>query len=145
MRQFISSTNRIMMRLVIRMKSWLMPIVLAFSLWIPMPAGAQTRLHVDTTVTAAFPTGQNPGETWENGFKYLKDALYRADEIHDEIDPDTVIELWIAAGTYRPDEDSANPTGDGEVDKSFSMHNNIRLYGGFLGLNYPGGGETAKN
>jgi hypothetical protein len=100
---------------------------------------AQQRVHVDQSSTAVNPEG----DSWATSYNFISEGIAQAVFLSN--DGTIPVEVWIAAGTYRPDEDSANPTGDGEVDKSFSMHNNIRLYGGFLGLNYPGGGETAKN
>jgi hypothetical protein len=105
-------------------------------------AGQQSRVYIDYADGQSAPTDSTPGDSWSNAYKYLRNGLARAATL---ASPTATIEVWVAADTYRPDEDSSNPTGDGDTGKSFSLHNNIRLYGGFLGLNYPGGGETAKN
>ncbi|MEE8156214.1 MAG: right-handed parallel beta-helix repeat-containing protein [Phycisphaerales bacterium] len=61
---------------------------------------------------------------WSTAYRYLQDALADAD-VGDEI--------WIAAGTYIPDEDCANPGGTGLWSASFSMIEDVAIYGGFEG------------
>ncbi|MGB0861967.1 MAG: gliding motility-associated C-terminal domain-containing protein [Saprospiraceae bacterium] len=55
------------------------------------------------------------GSTWALAYSNLKDA----------IDNTTVGEIWVAQGTYTPD--VANR------DSSFSLKNDVALYGGFIG------------
>ncbi|HRP64326.1 MAG TPA: hypothetical protein PK400_13590 [Phycisphaerales bacterium] len=86
-------------------------------------------------------TGGN-GTGWNtDAYKFLQDALTWADFHHANVNEDDIIHIWVAAGTYRPDQ-PAIATGDpgfctawGDCDKSRSFHlrNNVHLYGGFEG------------
>ncbi len=71
-------------------------------------------------------TGNNNGTSWTDAYKYLQDAL-------SEASGGTVDEIWVAAGTYRPDEDTGNPTGSGERTATFQLINAVAVYGGFGG------------
>jgi hypothetical protein len=62
------------------------------------------------------------GITWCSAYKYLQDALKVAQPGH---------EIWVAAGTYRPDEDMAHPTGTGDRNAAFRLMDNVVIYGGF--------------
>jgi hypothetical protein len=46
------------------------------------------------------------------------------------------VKIWVAAGTYKPDCNSADPNGSGNQNATFNLINNIAIYGGFP----PGGG-----
>ncbi len=67
--------------------------------------------------------GTNDGTSWTDAFLDLHDAL---DEAAIEC-IDVPCEIWVAAGTYKPDR--------GTLDRSLSytMMNNVALYGGFAG------------
>lgn len=67
-------------------------------------------------------TGLNDGSSWANAFKYLQDALSVA------VDGD---EIWVAKGTYRPDEGQTQTLGDRLA--SFQLKNGVKLLGGFIG------------
>ena len=62
------------------------------------------------------------GITWCSAYKYLQDALALAQPGN---------EIWVAACTYRPDEDMAHPTGTGDRNAAFVLQNNVAIYGGF--------------
>ncbi|HEX3165852.1 MAG TPA: MopE-related protein [Chitinophagaceae bacterium] len=72
------------------------------------------------------PNGLNDGTSWANAFSNLQDALAALSDICP-----TVKEIWVAKGTYYPDE------GGGKTDNDktayFSMKNNVAIYGGFAG------------
>ncbi|MGB2808839.1 MAG: GLUG motif-containing protein [Sedimentisphaerales bacterium] len=68
--------------------------------------------------------GANDGSSWADAYKYLQDALDDATNGDD---------IWVADGTYKPDENSANPSGTGELTATFQLITGVRLYGGFAG------------
>ena len=72
----------------------------------------------------ASATGSESGESWENAFTRLQDAL---NSVVDHA------EIWVAAGTYTPDRDWANPNGSGDRSASFELAHSVNLYGGFTG------------
>jgi hypothetical protein len=84
------------------------------------------RVYVDVNAP-----GSNNGTSWENAYKNLQDALKDAN-----ISP-CCGEIWVSAGTYRPDSNSADPNGSGDRNATFSLINNVAIYGGFP----PGGGS----
>jgi parallel beta-helix repeat protein len=69
--------------------------------------------------------GSNNGSSWANAFTKLQDALLAAN-----VCPG-VTQIWVAAGTYYPDE------GIGQTNNlrtiSFQLKNNLAVYGGFNG------------
>jgi hypothetical protein len=70
--------------------------------------------------------GSNDGSSWESAFIFLQDALAQATSGD---------EIWVAAGTYRPDQGAGVATFD--RDASFRLVEGVKLYGGFSG------GETS--
>ena len=62
------------------------------------------------------------GTSWSTACRYLQDALVL-----------TVAgdEVWVAAGTYYPDDGSAVTTGDRTA--SFTLKQDVKLHGGFAG------------
>ena len=62
-------------------------------------------------------TGAGDGSSWSDAFPELRDAL-AASRPGDEI--------WVAAGSYMP-------TGDADRAISFTLKNDIAIYGGFVG------------
>ncbi len=67
-------------------------------------------------------TGVNDGSTWPDAYRFLQDALSAADS--DD-------QIWVAAGVYHPDQDSAHPEGIGDRDATFQLENGVTIYGGF--------------
>lgn len=86
-------------------------------------AGASGVIYVD-----ADATGNDNGSTWENAYIHLQDALRNAE---------SGTEIWVAEGTYFPDWDGEQTTGNRE--DSFQMKSGVGLYGGFSG------GETERD
>ena len=85
------------------------------------------RLYVDDD---APPGGD--GSSWVNAFKHLQDALTLA-----EACSPFVQEIWVAQGTYRPDEDADDPNGTGDRDATFQLISGVAIYGGYVGLADP--------
>jgi len=84
---------------------------------VPVPT-----IYVDADATS----GANNGTSWENAYLYLQDAL-------DDPCLLPVSEIWVAAGTYRPDANSSNPNGSGDRTATFQLINGVAIYGGFAG------------
>ncbi|MCB0542919.1 MAG: hypothetical protein KDC70_05360, partial [Saprospiraceae bacterium] len=84
-------------------------------------SGSLTRVYVDQN---AAPNGD--GSTWASAYQSLQDGLLRAAGCID------VEEIWVAAGTYYPDEGVGITDNDRHVNFSFPPHD-LALYGGFTG------------
>lgn len=81
---------------------------------------APSMIYVDSTASL----GGN-GASWGTAYRYLQDALIAASTLPSA-------DIWVAKGTYYPDEDEAtNNASKGDPNASFAMLNNIALYGGF--------------
>ncbi len=76
-------------------------------------------VYVDSSAT-----GSEDGRSWEDAYKYLQDAL--ADPCLSQRD-----QIWVAAGTYTPDTNSAEPNGTGDRYATFQLINGVAIYGGF--------------
>ncbi len=91
-------------------------------------------LRVDGQQGSANPPGL--GSAWgSNAYKYLQNALTRA-EI--ELLGADAVELWVAATElpnvpYRPDQSAANEAGTMNPLATFSLRNDVSIYGGFAG------------
>ncbi|HRP64411.1 MAG TPA: hypothetical protein PK400_14020, partial [Phycisphaerales bacterium] len=70
------------------------------------------------------------GEGWNTAKKYLQDGLTAADAYLSQ-NPTHTVHIWVAAGTYRPDQGSGISPGTRAA--SFPLRNNVRVYGGFAG------------
>ncbi|OGO01258.1 MAG: hypothetical protein A2Y72_06450 [Chloroflexi bacterium RBG_13_53_26] len=82
-------------------------------------------IYVDSSTTGS---GNDNGTSWADAFDDLQEALTTASS------SDTI---WVASGTYYPDENAANPNGTGNRSATFRMVDGVALYGGF-----PSGGGT---
>ena len=69
------------------------------------------------------------GQSWGTAYKYLQDALYKPPTSGDQI--------WVAVGTYKPDEDEGGNVDPNDRTETFQLINGVAIYGGF-----PSGGET---
>ncbi|MEM6319281.1 MAG: choice-of-anchor Q domain-containing protein [Bacteroidota bacterium] len=79
-------------------------------------------LYVNSTATAG-----GDGTKWDNAFRYLQDALAEASNNKN------IQEIWVAAGTYYPDEDEAGNVTDNDESATFQLLNNVSVLGGFTG------------
>ncbi len=77
-------------------------------------------------VRAGLTTGANDGRSWSDAFHDLQSALATAGV-------EWVEQIWVAEGTYRPDETAAAPMGTGDRNASFNLITDVAIYGGFAG------------
>ena len=76
-------------------------------------------------------TGDNDGSSWINAYRYLQDGL--ADARY-SLKP---VEIRVAQGTYRPDEDRLHPAGTGDRTATFQLINGVTIKGGYAGFGEP--------
>ena len=74
-------------------------------------------IYVNTTAGSG-----GDGTSWPTAFRYLQDALTFSSEGD---------EVWIAGGTYFPDDGDSVTEGDRTA--TFGLKQNVKLYGGFEG------------
>jgi hypothetical protein len=74
-------------------------------------------IYVDTEAI-----GENDGTSWSNAYTELQSALS---------DAQTGDEIWVAEGTYKPDQYATNPGGTGNRYEAFQLKNGVAIYGGF--------------
>lgn len=105
------------------LKIWLT--IVAFLLVMSTAVAAGGTIYVDDSAG-----GANNGTTWADAYNYLQDGL---------ADPCLVpgSEIWVAQGTYRPDEDTANPGGTGSRTTTFQLKNYVVIKGGYAGYGEP--------
>ena len=75
-------------------------------------------------VDADAPAGGS-GTSWANAYRYLQDALFKPPSSGDEI--------WVAAGTYKPDVDEGGNVPLNDRTATFKLISGVALYGGFAG------------
>ena len=102
-------------------------LIIAVTLCFTSNALAQT--IVVLRVDASASTGGD-GELWSTSFRYLQDAL---DEASASAEDDNLYQIWVAAGTYYPDESEYTQRTAGDRTESFHLHDFVALYGGFEG------------
>lgn len=82
------------------------------------------RLYVNDDAAAG-----GDGSSWTLAYRKLRDAL---DYLNTPCGAQ-VTEVWVAEGTYRPDETAANPNGNGDRAATFQMRSGVAIIGGFRG------------
>jgi parallel beta-helix repeat protein len=75
--------------------------------------------------------GLNDGSTWANSYNYLQDALADANSA------EKPVEIRVAKGIYRPDEDTLHPDGTGDRTATFQLINGVTVKGGYAGAGTP--------
>ena len=75
-------------------------------------------IYVDAN---AAPGGD--GTTWGTAYKYLQDAFYKPPVSGDDI--------WVASGTYKPDQDEGSNVTVGDRMATFELIDGVSIYGGF--------------
>jgi parallel beta-helix repeat protein len=83
----------------------------------PLQLASAGTIYVDASAT-----GANNGSSWANAYKYLQNALTAAGSGD---------QIWVAQGTYRPDEDTNHPSGTGNREATFRLENGVEIFGGF--------------
>ena len=103
-------------------------VVAAIVVLVP-PCGGATGAPPEPRViyVNASARGANDGTGWPDAYTDLQDALTQAAE-PGACTEEVPCEIWVAAGTYHPDR------GTGDRERSFALHNNVALYGGFAGV-----------
>jgi len=90
---------------------------------IPCQAGI---IYVD-----ADATGANDGSSWADAYNYLQNALADASS---SLKP---VEIRVAQGIYRPDENAVEPNGTGNREATFQLINGVNLKGSYAGFGQP--------
>jgi predicted outer membrane repeat protein len=98
-------------------------ILIAFVLGAYNTATAGRIIYVD-----ADAAGANNGSSWQNAYNYIQDALADANSAAKPV------EIRVAGGTYRPDEDTLHPIGTGDRQAMFQLLNGVNIKGGYAGL-----------
>jgi hypothetical protein len=96
---------------------------------LPLLAALMVTLSASTAsaqlfVNASVAGGDQSGTSWTNAMPSLQDAIAEAVGAG-------VTELWVAAGTYRPDDGMAQIPGNRSA--IFELQNELSIYGGFIG------------
>ncbi len=90
------------------------------------PASLAKVIYVD-----ADAPGTNNGSSWQNAHNYLQDAVADANSSGEPV------EIRVAEGTYRPDENALNPGGTGDRAATFRLISGVALRGGYAGFGRP--------
>jgi len=90
-----------------------------------VPCQAKT-IYVDANAL-----GANNGSSWTDAYKYLQDALADANS------STKPVEICVAQGVYRPDEDTLHSNGTGDRTATFQLINGVTLKGGYAGFGQP--------
>jgi len=91
------------------------------------PQPHEGRIYVDANVSECNDF-YNKGTSWQCPYTKLQDALWNAQFA---LAASPSVDIWVAAGTYKPDVSSADPNGSGFREYAFKLSNNVALYGGF--------------
>jgi hypothetical protein len=107
-----------------------MPSLILIAILFPSVAFADLELHVDQ---AAAPGGD--GLSWATAYRHLQDALHHASE------RPAAVEIRVAQGVYRPDEDEGGLVVPGDRAASFHLKSGVSVLGGFAGA---GGNDPSE-
>jgi hypothetical protein len=106
----------------------------------PTSASSSVTMDADYTLRANFmarrmiiyvdinATGANDGSSWLNAYNYLQDALADANSA------EKPVEILVAQGIYKPDEDTLHPEGTGNREATFQLLNDVTINGGYAGF-----------
>jgi len=82
-----------------------------------------TIIYVDTDAA-----GANNGSSWTDAYNYLQDALADANSV------EKPVEIRVAQGIYKPDEDTLYPEGTGDREATIQLINDVTVRGGYAGF-----------
>ena len=88
-----------------------------------LPACAASVIYVD----GSAPPGGDGG-SWAGAHRFLQDALTAADAA---VPP---VEIRVAHGVYKPDQDRTTPLGSKIRDAAFALRSGVTIKGGYAGL-----------
>jgi len=109
-----------------QMKNWKIRIVvLCLCVGVASTCPAKV-IHVDGDAA-----GANDGSSWADAYNYLQDALADANA------SPKPVEIRVAHGIYRPDEDALHPDGTGDREATFQLIDGVALKGGYAGFGDP--------
>jgi len=106
-----------------RTKQQIMPLIVSLVLLTTAPTLAGKIIYVDSDAL-----GANNGSSWTDAYNFLLEALTDADS------SPKPIEIRVAKGTYRPDEDTDYPDGTGGQSRTFRLSNAVTIKGGYAGF-----------
>jgi len=115
------------MRTIRNVKIWLVMAVVLLGM-VGKSFGGKT-IYVDDDAK-----GLNNGSSWDDAYKFLQDALADANST------EKPVEIRVAQGIYKPDEDTIHPDGTGDRTAAFQLINGVTLKGGYAGF-----GESNPN
>jgi parallel beta-helix repeat protein len=75
----------------------------------------------------AYAPGNNDGSSWTNAYRYLQNGLADAKSSAKPVD------IRVAQGVYKPDEDTLHPAGTGDRTAAFQLINGVTIKGGYSG------------
>ncbi len=99
-----------------------------FVFWILAMFVLEAVASFGATIKYVTPTGfgDKDGSSWNNALP--------GESLQDAINTSTGGQVWVAAGTYYPTQDSAkNSSPADERTKTFTLRNKVAVYGGFAG------------
>jgi parallel beta-helix repeat protein/predicted outer membrane repeat protein len=109
-----------------RAKTWKIQVV-ALCLWLVVGSACMGKvIYVDANAP-----GVNNGSSWTDAYNYLQDALADA---QGSVKP---VEVRIAQGIYKPDENTLYPDGSENQSALFKLINGVTIRGGYAGFGQP--------
>ncbi|MBX3373122.1 MAG: hypothetical protein KF817_04750 [Phycisphaeraceae bacterium] len=101
------------------------------------PVTAQMIIRVDGDNGAAVPPNAD-GEDWgASAYKYLRDAIARAESVLGGEDPPSAVHIWVKGNTQSPylphQSELGHLTGQAALEASFVLSDGIFIFGGFAG------------
>jgi hypothetical protein len=106
-------------------------ILWSLAVWMFLAAAGNSAFAGQIIYVDADANGLNDGTSWMDAYRFLQDALADANS------STKPIEIWVAQGTYRPDEDTLHPGGTGNREATFQLISGVTLKGGYAGFGEP--------